>query len=81
VVTNETGIEAIDFGRGDYLRGPTSAEWPNQMRDERRLKNAEVVCDRWSAYFAGAGELSCLKDAAALYHDKLGESPERISPL
>src|SRR3984893_18667396 len=81
VVTNETGIEAIDFGRGDNLGGPTSAEWPNYMRDERCLKNAEVVCDGRPAYFAGAGKSSCLKDAAALCHDELGESLERISPL
>src|SRR3984893_16717964 len=81
VVTNETGIEAIDFGRGDYLRGPASAEWPNDMGDERCLKNTEVVCDGWAAYFAGTGESSCLRDAAALCHDKLGESLERISPL
>ena len=72
VVTNETGIEAIDFRRGDYLSGPTSAEGANDMRDERCLKNAEVVCDGWPAYFARAGKSSCVKDAAALRHDKLG---------
>src|ERR1700730_8420469 len=49
--------------------------------DERCLKNTEVGCDGWAAYFAGAGKSSCLKDAAALCHDKLGESLERISPL
>src|ERR1700730_7435914 len=51
------------------------------MGDERCLKNAEVVCDGWPAYFAGAGKSSGVKDAAALCHDKLGESLERISPL
>jgi hypothetical protein len=66
VVTNETGIEAIGFRRSDYLSGPTSAERPNDMRDKRCLKNAEVVCDGWPAYLARAGESSCVKDAAAL---------------
>src|ERR1700730_9925620 len=81
VVTNETGIEAIDFGRGDYLSGPTSAEGANDMRDERCLKNAEVVCDGWPTYLARAGKSSGVKDTAALCHDQLSESLERISPL
>src|SRR5205807_8909464 len=81
VVTNETGIEAIDFRRGDYLRGPASAEWPHDMDDKRCLKNAEVVCNGWPAHFARAGKSSCVKNAAALCHGKLGESLERISPL
>jgi hypothetical protein len=40
VVANETGIEAIDFRRSDYLSGPTSAEGANDMSDERCLKSA-----------------------------------------
>ena len=51
------------------------------MRDERCLKNAEVVCDGWPAYLARAGKSSGVKDATALCHDQLGESLERISPL
>src|ERR1700680_2382440 len=35
VVTNESSIEAIDFRRGNYLSGPTSAEGANDVRDER----------------------------------------------
>jgi len=66
VVANETGIEAIDFRRSDYLSGPTSAEGANDMSDERCLKNAEVVCDGWPAYLARAGKSSCVKDAGAL---------------
>src|ERR1700676_4696583 len=81
VVTNETGIEAIDFRRGDYLSGPTRAEGPNDGRDERCLKNAEVGCDGLPGYLARGGKSSCVKDAAALGHDKLSESLERISPL
>jgi hypothetical protein len=58
VVTNEISVEAIDFGRGDYLSGPTSAEGANDMRDERCFKNAEVVSDGWPAYLEVAMENS-----------------------
>src|SRR5437588_10155898 len=51
------------------------------MDDKRCLKNAEVVCNGWPAHFARAGKSSCVKNAAALCHGKLGESLERISPL
>src|SRR6266480_3317178 len=51
------------------------------MDDKRCLENAEVVCNGWPAHFARAGKSSCLKNAAALCHGKLGESLERISPL
>src|SRR5258708_9404951 len=51
------------------------------MSDERCIKDGEVVCDGWPAYLARAGKSSCVKDAAALCHDQLSESLERISPL
>jgi hypothetical protein len=64
VVADETGIEAVDFRRRNYLSGPTSAQGANDMRDERCFKNAEVVCDGWPAYLAKADKSSCVKDAA-----------------
>jgi len=81
VVTDKTGIEPKYFGSSDYFCWTASAERSNDVGDVCCLKDAEVVCDGWSAHFARAGQTACVKDTSALFHDKFGESLERVSAL
>src|SRR5215468_8561864 len=81
VITDKTGIEPKYFGSSDYFRWTAGAERSNDVGDVGCLKDAKVVCDGWSAYFARAGQSACVKDTPALCHDKFGETLERVLPF
>lgn len=81
VKANKTGVETIDFRRGQDFRAAMRVERPDDMDDKRGLKDGEVIADCRPARLTGPRKFRRFEDSSALREQKLGEPLEGKSPF
>src|ERR1039458_137651 len=81
MVTHEPGVKAINLWRRDDFGRSVRVKRPKHVNHESGLHHIQVIRDRCVAYAAGLAEFGCLKDSAALNHQKFRELLEGTSSL
>ena len=78
VVTDETCIKGINFGRMGNFVCPCRVVWPQDMDQEGGFQNPKIIVDRGARGFAWFGKGGGFKNTAALNMEQLNEFLKRV---
>src|SRR3990170_6127344 len=81
MVADESGVEPVHLRSRNDLRGSMRAERAQNVNDESRFEDGQVVRNGPRADLAGPGEPGRLENPSALRHQQLEEFLERLAPL
>lgn len=80
VICDKSRIKTVHLRRCDNFSGRVRCEWADDVHDECRLEDLEIVHDRLPAHFAGARESRCFEYSAAVDEQHF-EQPREGRPL